>query len=79
MEHLPGGGVVGLPFQLYVLASAVGSITRERKAKVLKVNANLMGTPGVQRDLHQGGILQPFQNPITRARLTSSPGFNDRH
>lgn len=46
------------------LALAVGGVAGNRKAKVTKVNADLVGAAGVQVRFHQGGGVESFENAV---------------
>jgi len=67
MEHLAGNGdMVGLAEE-GVLAFTVEQVASHGVAKVLEVNADLMGAASVQRDFDERGALQMFKGSVSRA------------
>ena len=72
MEHLAIGSVVGLRSESCILFAAVDAISNKGIAKVLKVNANLMGATRFQFDLNMSVMGETSCNAIMGNRALSA-------
>src|SRR3954463_6362720 len=79
MEHLAIGSVVGLRSESCILFAAVDAISNKGIAKVLKVNANLMGATGVEDYLYERGAIKPLQDAVACVRGAAFAAFDCGH
>lgn len=79
MQHLSGDREVVIFCETLVLARPVGDVSQDRKAEVLKVDADLVGSPGVQQSFHQRRSVEGFQLAKTGPSFPSFSSRDDRH
>ncbi len=65
MQHLARGGEIGDLFATLRLLPAIGRVSQNGKSKMLKVDADLMGSAGEQQRFNEGCAAQTFQHAKT--------------
>src|SRR5678816_4896977 len=79
VEHLAVGFEVCLLFEADVLFAAIDTVSGEREAEVLKVDADLMGATSVEDDLDKGCVAESFEDAVAGASFPTFSRFGDGH
>jgi hypothetical protein len=79
VEHLALGVVLGLGSQPGVLFAAVDAVSHEGETEVLEMDADLVGSAGMQDDLDEGGAMQSLEDSVAGVGASAFAIFHSGH